>query len=274
MILAAINVYPIKSLGGLNLQDSRVQERGLELDRRWMLVDGNHKFLTQREFPVMATLKVAVEYGGLLVSNGESEVSIDIDQSGNDEATVSIWSSRCRAQVYPARVNEWFSQALKVNCSLVKMPETTRRRVNYFYAAHANDVVSFADGYPFMLIGEESLNDLNSRLEKSIPMDRFRPNFVVRGSAPFAEDTWKKIRIGETVFHLVKPCARCVMTTIDQASGLRAGPDPLRTLASYRIPRRSVKRKILFGQNLIAEEPGSVINVGDKVEIQEFKIKK
>jgi uncharacterized protein YcbX len=151
------------------------------------------------------------------------------------------------------------------------MPDETRRKVNYFYAVRKDDHVSFADGYPFLLIGENSLEDLNRRLERKVPMNRFRPNFVVSGSAAFAEDEWKRIKIGAGEFHVVKPCARCVITTVDQATGEKQGVEPLKTLASYRIPKRSIKKKILFGQNLIAENEGEVLRVGDQVEIFESK---
>ncbi|MDM7922558.1 MAG: MOSC domain-containing protein, partial [Pyrinomonadaceae bacterium] len=132
------------------------------------------------------------------------------------------------------------------------------------------DTVSFADGYPFLLIGEGSLEDLNGRLAAPVPMNRFRPNLVVKGSEPYAEDTWSRIRIGETVFHLVKPCGRCVMTTVDQSNGHKDGKEPLRTLATYR----TVNGSVLFGQNLIAETPGGKIRVGDEVEILEVRNEK
>ena len=163
-------------------------------------------------------------------------------------------------------VNGWFSDVLDVECRLVTMPETTRRRIPPEFAVNpGEDHVSFADGYPFLLIGEASLAEVNARLETPVPMNRFRPNLVVSGSEAFAEDSWKKIRIGETVFHLVKPCARCVLTTVDQATGVKDGKEPLKTLASFR----TFDGKVLFGQNLIAENPGGVVRVGDEVEVLE-----
>jgi uncharacterized protein YcbX len=242
MILSEINVYPVKSLGGISLKTAVVESRGLQFDRRWMLTDEKNQFLTQRDFPTMATT-----------------------------ASVKIWSSRCRARIYEKKVNEWFSDVLETNCRLVLMPEETIRRVNYFYAVHKDDAGSFADGYPFLLSGENSLADLNSRLDAPIPMNRFRPNLVVSDSGAFAEDEWKKIKIGACVFHVVKPCARCVITTIDQSDGIKTGAEPLKTLAAYRIPKRSLKKKILFGQYLIAEGAGAVLNVGDKIEVIETK---
>lgn len=271
MYLSEINIYPIKSLGGISLRSSAIEERGLRFDRRWLLVDEKNNFLTQREFPKMATVNVKVLKEGLRVSENENETIVPFEPNTNETATVKIWSSRCRAKVYERETNDWFSNVLQTDCKLVSMPKETRRKVNYFYAVHKNDTVSFADGYPFLLIGESSLEDLNARLENPVPMNRFRPNFVVSGADAFAEDDWKQIKIGNVIFHVVKPCGRCVITTIDQASGEKQGVEPLKTLASYRIPKRSVKQKILFGQNLIAENTGKVIEVGDKVEIIESR---
>lgn len=271
MCLSEINVYPIKSLRGVSLKTSLVENRGLQFDRRWMLVDERNQFLTQRDFPKMATVGVKITNDGLLVSSGGETLEISFEPQTNETANVKIWSSRCLGRIYEKKINEWFSDVLETSCRLVLMPEDAKRRVNYFYAVRRDDVVSFADGYPFLLIGESSLADLNSRLDAPVPMDRFRPNLVVSDSGAFAEDEWKKIRIGANVFHVVKPCARCVITTIDQRRGTKTGAEPLKTLAAYRIPKRSVKKKILFGQYLIAENVGAVLNVGDKIEAIETK---
>lgn len=273
MVLSEINIYPIKSLSGISLKNSIVENRGLQFDRRWMLVDEKNNFLTQREFPKMATVSVEIAKDNLNVSCENQTLEIPFEPNTNESASVKIWSSRCRARVYETRINEWFSDVLETNCRLVLMPEETKRKVNYFYAVHKTDVVSFADGYPVLLIGESSLADLNSRLDAPIPMNRFRPNLVVSDSDAFAEDGWKQVKIGNVIFHIVKPCARCVITTIDQTKGEKQGIEPLKTLSSYRIPKRSVKKKILFGQNLIAENVGEILKVGDKVEIIETKNK-
>lgn len=271
MYLSEINIYPIKSLGGISLKESKIERRGLEFDRRWLLVDKNNKFLTQREFPKMATVKTEITNDGLGVSCDASDLTIPFAPQNSKVETVQIWQNRCKAKIYESAVNQWFSDILQTNCKLVVMPEETRRKVNYFYKVNDDDHVSFADGYPFLLIGENSLKDLNARLNEDLPMNRFRPNFVVADSEGFAEDSWKKIKIGETVFHIVKPCARCVMTTIEQTAGEKDGKEPLKTLASFRIPKRSVKKKILFGQNLIAERDGEILRVGDKIEVLETK---
>ena len=271
MRLSKINVYPIKSLGGVSLTHSIVEKRGLQFDRRWMLIDETGKFLTQREFPKMATINVEILPNDLRVLNSSSEKIIPFEPLIKNTISVKIWSSRFRASVYGADINEYFSGELGTKCRLVLMPPEATRKVSYFYAVHNDDAVSFADAYPFLLTGENSLADLNEKLENPVPMNRFRPNFVISGSDAFAEDSWKQIKIGAAVFHVVKPCARCVITTIDQETGTKQGVEPLKTLSNYRIPKRSVKKKILFGQYLIAENVGAEIRAGDLIEILETK---
>jgi uncharacterized protein len=263
MRLSEINIYPIKSLKGISLDSAKVEARGLEFDRRWMLVDKQNQFLTQREIPAMSLIKIAIDGENLTASLDDRKLKVPFIPDG-DSATVKIWSSKVKGQFYDEATDAWFSEALSHECRLVLMPESTKRKVSPFYAVRKfKDTVSFADGYPFLLIGEGSLADLNSRLDTPVPMNRFRPNLVVSGSEAFAEDSWKKIRVGETVFHLVKPCARCVITTVDQSTGEKNGKEPLKTLATYR----TREGKVMFGQNLIAENPGGVIRIGDEIEI-------
>lgn len=273
MFISEINIYPVKSLAGITLNEAVVERRGLRYDRRWMLVDANDQFFTQREFPKMATLMPEITSEGLQINAGGEKLLVPYELETKETVRVKVWRSVCRAKVYDDSINEFFRDVLGTECKLVLMPEETERKVNYFYAVHKDDHVSFADGYPFLLIGENSLADLNARLDKPVPMNRFRPNFVVSGADAFAEDGWKRVRIGETVFHIVKPCARCVMTTIDQTGGVRTGVEPLKTLSTFRIPKRSIKKKILFGQNLIAEKAGASVRVGDEIEILETKNK-
>lgn len=264
MKISEINVYPIKSLGGVSVEKTVVEARGLRYDRRWMLVDEKNNFLTQREHPLMAKFRVRIAEDYLRIRIDDSEKSVPFDPQTNETASVKIWQSRCRAKFYHSEINDWFSRALRMKCRLVFMPDATRRIVSPFYAVRKyEDTVSFADGYPVLLIGEKSLDDLNSRLENPISMNRFRPNLVVSGAEPFAEDDWKTIKIGNAIFHVVKPCARCVVTTIDQETGIIDEKEPLKTLATYRLKNQ----KILFGQNLIADNVGEMIKVGDNVEI-------
>lgn len=248
------------------MKNSLIEERGLQFDRRWMLVDKNNDFLTQRKLPQMAAIKVNLNTDSLSVSNNSKSLEVPFKFSAEKIEEVQIWDSRVPAKFYGREINLWFSDILQTECRLVFMPEESKREVNQAYAVRKNqDTVSFADGYPFLLIGQSSLDDLNEKLEKPLPMNRFRPNFVIGQTKPFAEDSWKKIRIGENIFHVVKPCARCVITTVNQETGRKQGKEPLQTLASYR----TKEGKILFGQNLIAEKYGGQVKVGDKVEVLE-----
>lgn len=266
MKLSQITIYPVKSLQGISLNEAIIEDRGLRHDRRWMLVDGNNKFLTQREFPAMARVKIDLDGDRFTAQANGHSIEVPYAPGTEEFRSAKIWSSSVRSEVYPQEVNEWFSEAIGTPCRLVAMPEGAHRAVNPFYAVRRfKDSVSFADGYPFMMIGQASLDDLNSRLSDPVPMNRFRPNFVVEGAEPFAEDTWRIIRIGTTVFHVVKPCERCIMPTIDQTKGEKTGPEPLRTLSVYR----NIKGKVLFGQNLIAENSGETVRLGDTVEVLE-----
>ncbi len=254
-----------------------VEARGLRHDRRWMLTDSNNKFMTQREFPGMALIEVGVSDDGLYVTAekfGTLELPL-LPETGN-VSQMTIWHSLCDGEIYPAVVSEWFSDVLETNCQLAYMPDDSRRSVNPRFD-RGEDIVSFADGYPLMLLGESTLADLNSRLDVPLPMNRFRPNLVVSGSTAFAEDDWTRIRIGDAVFRSTKPCERCVITTVEQSTGQFDGKEPLKTLASYRMAKSVMPERleargvsenaVLFGQNLIAETTGLTINVGDDVEI-------
>ncbi|MEP7213211.1 MAG: MOSC N-terminal beta barrel domain-containing protein [Acidobacteriota bacterium] len=268
MKISEINIYPVKSLRGIAVDSAAIEDRGLKLDRRWIIVDAKRKFLTQREFPVMAAIEVAVDGEKLTASHGGSSVTVPFEPDAGDAMNVTVWTSSVKAKPNSVEVNDWLSQILGIECSLFTMTKLSKRIVNPFYAVRKfDDQLSFADGYPFMLIGQASHDDLNSRLDLPVPMNRFRPNFVVSGSEPFAEDTWKRVRIGDNVFHVVKPCERCVMPTIDQSAGVKTGLEPLKTLASFR----TKNGKVLFGQNLIAERPGGTISIGDEVEVTEAK---
>lgn len=267
MHISGINIYPVKSLKGISLAKAIVEDRGLQFDRRWMLVDENNQFLTQRELPAMALIHIALNNSQMTATLGEAELEIPLTLNGNGIANVTVWNDTVGGKIYDDATNDWFSDALRTKCKLVLMPQETQRTVDAGYAVREGEAtVSFADGYPFLLIGEGSLDNLNSRLETPLPMNRFRPNFVVSGSEPFAEDTWKRIRIGETIFHVVKPCSRCVITTTDQSTGER-GKEPLKTLATFR----NQNGKVMFGQNLIAESGGATVKVGDAVEVIEEK---
>jgi len=258
--LSEINIYPIKSLSGISLQSSEVEDRGLKYDRRWVLVDDTNTFFTQRDFPEMALIRVAVEQDGLRLQHKTKPVEpllIPFEFEHSRANKVVIWDDTVNGEFYNKTIDEWFSDILGIKCHLVKMPESTKRIVDETFAK--NKTVSFADGYPFMIIGQASLDDLNSRMEKPLPMNRFRTNFVFTGGQPFEEDRWNKFGIGEVQFEAVKPCARCVITTTNQETAERLH-EPLLTLSKFR----KVENKVMFGMNLICESTGQ-IKVGDKI---------
>lgn len=274
--LSALYIYPIKSLRGIALDHCAVTSRGFEHDRRWMLVDAKGKFLTQRQQPRLALVSVALGPEALLVTApGMDALQVPYHLQQGDALRVKVWGDECEALGAGESRDRWFSHYLGVECHLVYMPESTQRHVDADYAVSTHDVVSFADGFPFLLISEASLEDLNSRLtgkgETAVPMKRFRPNLVVSGCEAYAEDQWRDIRIGALDFKVVKPCSRCVVPTIDTETGVKAR-EPLLTLTEYR----KRENKVYFGQNLVhlpaTAGPSVILHVGDKIDIQNNKI--
>ena len=261
MFLKNIFVYPIKSMKGASLSEATVEERGLQYDRRWMLIDSKNRFISQREQPQLALMSVEVTTDGLLVTSpADGQVAVPFHPVDRQSERVNIWDNICDSVTVSNELDQWFSHVLGTSCRLVQMAPHEKRPVPAEYAVH-DESVSFADEFPFMLLTEGSLEELNKRLEVPLQMNRFRPNFVVGDALPFAEDDWKKISIGSTSFYGVKSCARCVMTTVDQEKGIKAGPEPLKTLAGFR----EIDGRVLFGRNLIAAEVGGMIRVGDPI---------
>ncbi len=253
MHLSEIWIYPIKSLGGIRLKESLVFEKGLQYDRRWMLVDKKGRFITQRTHHQMALFQVKLLEDSIQVGYPKyGAISFPITSIYSKSIQVSVWDDALTANLLNADINNWFSEILKEEVQLVKMDESDMRLVDEQYA-HNAETVSFADGYPFLLISEASLADLNSKTETNMSMRRFRPSFVVSGFDAFQEDKIKEIQIGAITFLVVKPCSRCIMTTIDQETAT-TGKEPLLTLSKYR----KVGNKIMFGQNLLAKNTGLI----------------
>jgi len=262
LFIQNLYLYPIKSLGGISVQEAQVEERGFKYDRRWMLVDQSGEFLTQRQHPQLALLQVALSESELSVFSKvdpSRKISFDLEMNSGKELQVSVWGDVVTAlQVAPA-VSAWFSDFLGMNVELVLMPESSHRKLDPRYAVQ-EESVSFADGMPYVMIGQSSLDELNGRLADPVGMDRFRPNLVFSGGEAYAEDQFKQLQIGEVEFQVVKPCARCVMITVDQEKGTK-GKEPLATLATYR----SQGSKVYFGQNAVALAPG-MVRVGDLIQ--------
>jgi len=264
MELTEINIYPIKSTRRIALDESDVLPRGLPWDRRWMLVDAQGKFMTARKHPTLAVVETRLDDATLHVSvTGQPELVLPLQTEARDFTKVTIWRDQCDAIPAGADADAWFSDYLGVECHLVQMSDDRVRGVDPDYG-NPGDEVSFADGFPMLLITEASLNDLNTRLEHPVSMRRFRPNLVVDGDRPYAEDNWHRIRIGEVEFEGVKNCSRCIFTTIDPDTGIKnPATEPLRTLSQYR---RRPEGGVYFGQNLIPRSGGKV-RVGDKIEL-------
>ena len=225
-----------------------------------MLVDSVSTFLSQRGNPELATFSVELIDGGVRVfREGHGSVHVPARPSGRI-VDATIWRSTLRAQQVSVEVDRWFLDALGQHCSLLAMTDISDRPVNPDFSRHG-DQVSFADGYPLLLVNRASLDDLNQRLESAVPMNRFRPNVVVQGPPAWAEDSWANIQIGEAVFRVAKPCGRCLVTTTDQETGER-GVEPLRTLAMFR----QVDQSVNFGMNLIPDKLAE-IRVGDPVSV-------
>lgn len=260
--LSAITLYPIKSCGGIAVEDWEVDAFGLRDDRRWMVATPEGVMVSQRDCPDLALVRVAVSGTHLTVTApGMAALVLPRSPLGGRPASVTVWSDRISAVLPDHRADAWFSQVVGRECVLAHIPETVVRPVDPAYAPEGGRT-GFADGFPFLLVGEASLRDLNRRLAAPLPMNRFRPNLVVAGSEAFAEDDWREFRIGSIPMAGVKPCARCVVTTTDQASGRRDGDEPLRTLATFRRHPRGV----MFGQNVVHYGTGR-LRLGDIVRV-------
>lgn len=260
--LTGINIYPIKSARGIALSEWETDTFGLRYDRRWMVVDQSGRFITQRSHPRMALVSVKVGKGVLHIdAPGMPTLETPLHPVATVLTDVVVWNFAGPSTWLGEEAALWFTRFLDTECSLVHMGDDVVRTANPLFAPEATRV-SFTDGYPILLISEESLADLNDRLSQPLQMNRFRPNLVVAGAKAYAEDDWGKIEIGGMPLRVVKPCFRCAITTTDQATAER-GREPLRTLATYR----KVDGEVMFGQNVVHEATGK-LRLGDPVLIR------
>lgn len=265
--VSALHVYPVKGLKGLDAAEARLTERGLEHDRRYMVVDRSGEFLSQRVLPSMATVWTDIDGDTLTLSAPDLDpVALPLAPRSGERTRVRVWRSDCDAIAPSREADAWLSGHLGVECRLVYMPDSTRRESNPQFAP--GRIVSFADGYACLATSESSLADLNARLvaksHRALPMNRFRPSIVIEGAPAYDEDRWKEIAVGEARFGAAKPCGRCQVTTTDQATGEVLGPEPLATLATYR---GHPEFGVTFGMNWYVLETGT-IRVGDRVEVR------
>ncbi|MGR9045359.1 MAG: MOSC domain-containing protein [Gammaproteobacteria bacterium] len=257
--LSEIYVYPVKSLAGFKVNQWPVTETGLQYDRNWMLIDPNHRFLSQRQLPKMSLINTAISDDRLILTAPAMPLlTLPLQANGGELLETSIWQDRCLAFSVSDSADQWFSVFLGQECRLVSQAEHSIRPVDPHYA-HASDQTAFSDGFPFLLISENSLASLNQHMKLSLPMSRFRPNLVISGCASYAEDSWRAISIGEISFRLPKPCSRCSITTIDAETG-EAGKEPLKTLNRIR----KWNQQVFFGQNALHDNTGQ-LTVGDRL---------
>lgn len=267
MQLSALYRYPLKSARAQALQSSPLGQLGLNGDRRWMLVErDNGRFLTQRAYPQMSQLTALQGAEGELTlqADGRSALTVAVPEADSDLRGVTIWRDTFRVPDAGDAAAQWLSEFIGKDVRLVHVPEQRTRFLPGGYGQN-DDRVAFADGFPLLLIGQSSLDDLVQRVGRPLEMLRFRPNLVIEGAQAFAEDGWKRIRIGEMEFRVLKPCERCILTTIDPQTGERsADREPLTTLKTYR----QKEGDVLFGQNLVADGSG-VLEVGMPVTVLE-----
>ncbi|GHC47099.1 MOSC domain-containing protein [Streptomyces cinnamoneus] len=271
-VLTAVHFYPVKSMAGCAPGEAAVEPWGLAGDRRWMLATPDGRFITQRQQPrlALASAEPLPDGGVRLTAPGLAPLDVPVPPHGDEAGTtpVEIFEDKVEAVRAGAAADAWLTAYLGTGARLLYMDDPARRRPADPRYAAPGDTVSFADGYPLLLTTTASLQELNSLIaagdhpgEGPLPMDRFRPNVVVDGTEPWAEDGWRRVRIGEVAFRVVKPCGRCVVTTTDQRTAER-GKEPLRTLARHH----RIGKKLVFGQNLIPEHTG-VVRVGDAFEV-------
>ena len=278
-ILTELNLYPIKSCAGIALREATVTAAGLMsdhiYDREWMVVDGNGRFLSQREFPSMATIRPRLRLDTLEVrAPGMLPLHIPLDlPPPEDEITVEVqvWNDRVLAYDCDETTAVWFSNAVGTPCRLVRFHPSARRMANPAWTGGEDAPTLFSDGYPYLVLSEESLDDLNAKLREAgrdiLPMDRFRPNIVVRGSGAFEEDLAASITVGAARLRPIKPCPRCPIPSVDQQTGA-IGPDPLDILRTYRVNEKVKGGAVCFGMNaILVDGEDTVVRVGQEVEL-------
>ncbi len=275
--LTALYIYPVKSCRGLAVSAATIDDRGFAGDRRFLVTDATGQFLTQRTHPRMALIETALSADELtLASSGQGSVRVPLQPATQklERRTVTVWSDTVTADDCGDAPARWLSDFLGFPCRLVQAGAAYRRPIpdrkvpdpllsGVAEGRGVSHEVTFADGYPFLVITEASLADLNGRLATPLPVNRFRPSLVVGGATPYAEDQWTKFRVGNVVFHGASRCGRCAITTTDQDTAAR-GQEPLRTLATYR---RGADGDVLFGRNVVHETKSGRVAVGDPVEL-------
>lgn len=260
--LSAISLYPVKSLTGISVTSWPVTKTGLQYDRKWMLIDKDARFLSQRKLPRMALIKTALTESRLILSaSGMENLSLPLNPADGDIINSTIWDDQCDARSVSREADQWLSHFLNLDCRLVYQPDRMIRPVDPHYGRDT-DNVAFSDGFPFLIISENSLISLNQEMQLNLPMARFRPNLVISDCSAYAEDSWREISIGAVDFRLPKPCSRCAIPTIDPETA-QTGKEPLAALNRIR----KWQKNVYFGQNALHDQCGT-LTVGDTVQVK------
>ncbi len=260
-LLKGIYIYPIKSLGAISLTNSETTENGIMHDRRWMLIDEHHRFMSIRNNPEFLFFKVGFSKDSFKISHHESSLELPLSIHNGEEVRCQIWDDEVEAIQCNPEINQWFSERIGTQCSLVYMPDESERKIKPDWGGTE---VSFSDGYPLLVAGEAALRDLNNKMNEPVEMMRFRPNLVFAGGHPYSEFNWGKFSVGNVKFQGLKPCTRCIVTTYDPHTAVK-GKEPLLTLS-----RQKINNNIVFGQHAKSVEFGD-IKVGDTIEVSDFK---
>ena len=253
-----IYIYPIKSLAGISCQQVIAEEMGFENDRRWMLLDSDNQHITQREYPIMSQFYPQISNGKITITFQDQKHEFLISEHLDDQIYTKVWEDKSFVFEVNKTTSKWFSDHLGFGCKLVKIIKVGDRKHESSRSKETYNV-SFADAYPYLLIGTKSLDFLNEKLEEKITIKRFRPNIVVSTQNAHEEDTFEQFKIGEVKFKNVKPCGRCIMVNNDPQNGM-VKKEPLKTLSKYR----NFNNSVLFGTNIVGLNPG-IIQVGDAV---------
>jgi uncharacterized protein len=264
--ITALNVYPVKSCRGIALTQGRLTATGFEHDREWLITSPEGKFLTQRERPLLAQIETALTSDQLVLRkpNG-AELSLPLNMTG-PEVEVTIWKDRCGAFDAGDEAANWLTEHIGKPARLVRFDQRRKRPCAEEWTQGVEAYSQFSDAFPWLLISQASLDELNTRLKQPLPMNRFRPNIVVDGLAPFGEDEVNEFIAGDVRLRAVKPCTRCAITTTDQMTGERTTEEPLKTLKEFRFDRGL--RGVTFGQNMILVSGlGNELKVGQRLDV-------
>lgn len=261
MVVSQINIYPVKGLGAVSLQKAMARHSGFELDRQWMLVDEQHRFLTQREIPHLALLNPTISQGNIQIQNGNDGISFESGEANGKIVQTNVWDDPAQTIEVSPLVSQWFSDTLHRKVKLVRHAGQDAR-MHHSSAIKQSIPVSLADAYPYLVLGTKSVDSLNQRLSMPVAADRFRANILIDTHAAHEEDAWPSYSLGKAIFQPVKPCGRCTVITIDQKTG-QQNNEPLKVLNTYRKHNQNV----IFGMHTICLEQG-LVKTGDEVNFQ------